>query len=247
MALPFGKESRNGVIYNRDRSVEISGSLVGKPFLFNHNENHVLGHVTAAPVKEDGIYYEVDIDPSEDRFINKCRRKDITTVSIQGIIDKVINENEILLSEFIELSAAPLPGFKDTTITTMEKFIADAKKESGGEGQTPISISAAKRNSMSDEQEGKTPTKEEPEKEPTKDPVEDKGAAETAKVLGQVAETLKNIGTRLEAIETFISEMKKGGEEKGKLEESLAKGGAPGAVTETVNDAEVLREAIMKP
>ena len=129
LALPFGKRSRNGAIYNKERIIEIADTLKNKPLLFNHDESKVVGHTTEnITIKEGGLYYEADIDPQEEYFIRKIKRGDIQNVSIQGIVDKVGENNEVFLSEFIELSLVTIPGFKEANVTTIEKLLEEEKR-----------------------------------------------------------------------------------------------------------------------
>ena len=132
LALPFGKRSRNGATYNKERIIEIADTLKNKPLLFNHDETKIIGHTTEnITIKDDGLYYEADIDPQEEYFVRKIKRGDIRNVSIQGIVDKVGENNEVFLSEFLELSMVTIPGFKDTNVTTLEKLLEEREKEKG--------------------------------------------------------------------------------------------------------------------
>ena len=132
LALPFGKRSRNGATYNKERVMEIADTLKNKPLLFNHDETKIIGHTTEnITVKDDGLYYEADIDPQEEYYVRKIKRGDIRNVSIQGIVDKVEENNEVFLQEFLELSMVTIPGFKDTNVTTLEKLLKEREKEKG--------------------------------------------------------------------------------------------------------------------
>jgi len=45
LALPFGKRSRNGVVYEKESVKEAAESLVGCSLLFNHDEDNPIGQI----------------------------------------------------------------------------------------------------------------------------------------------------------------------------------------------------------
>lgn len=139
-ALPFGKVSRNRCTYNTDRAKERAHTLDGVPFLYNHSAEQVgniKGHVVSHEITEEGIRFKVDLDPEEKEFIRKVERSDIKHVSIGATIEDMKQEKdaevpEFFIGEFIELSAAPVPGFLDARMDregyiTMESFMEKAK------------------------------------------------------------------------------------------------------------------------
>lgn len=129
LALPFGKRSRNGLVYNRESVMETVEQWRGLPILFNHDENKPIGHVVEAEVREDGLYYKGDIDPAEEDMVRKIKRGDIRFVSIQAIVDRAREdmEGDVIVKEWLELSVCTIPGFPETSIE-IEKFI-DPKDE----------------------------------------------------------------------------------------------------------------------
>ena len=162
MMLPFGKVSRNGVLYNKDSILEKHKDLIGRPVMYNHDiDGNALpvGHYIKSECKEDGWYYEADIDPDETKMIRKLERGDLRHVSIQLIGGKVeerfdeatgSNYTEAYVSDIIEGSIVPAPGFLDTTAN----FIAEAFKGKGNvlkEGKQDSAIAYIKKNADDNE------------------------------------------------------------------------------------------------
>lgn len=134
--MPFGKISRNGVLYNKESVKSKCENLVNRPVMYNHvTEGQVMpiGHFTKSYCDEDFWYYEADIDPQETIILNKLKRGDLRHVSIQlkpeKVIEKMTENNksyiEAYVEDIIEGSLVPTPGFLDTTI----KFAEALKKE----------------------------------------------------------------------------------------------------------------------
>jgi hypothetical protein len=140
LILPFDKISRNNVLYNRESIMQSHKQLVGRPVMYNHKVDDQLfpvGHFIDSNLKEDGWHYKADIDPEEKDLIRKLKRQDLRHVSIQVIGGKVVekqDENgefytEAWISDVIEGSIVPAPGFLDTTAAFAEAFHPKAKKE----------------------------------------------------------------------------------------------------------------------
>ena len=125
LALPFNERSRNGFLYRTESIKNNYETLIGKPVLFNHEDDKVLGHITNAYVDKDGLHYEMDIDPEETDIVRKVKRGDINKVSIQALYtNPTQSENgfDVDIQEFLELSLVTLPGFADTTAKAGEKL-----------------------------------------------------------------------------------------------------------------------------
>jgi len=137
LMLPFGKISRNGVMYNKESITQKHQSLIGKPMMYNHKVDGAelpIGHFVNSYVDEKadipGWYYEADIDPEEKNFIRKLERGDLRHVSIQLIGDSVEEAfdssgkayTEAWVGDIIEGSIVPAPGFLDTTAKFAEAF-----------------------------------------------------------------------------------------------------------------------------
>lgn len=131
MILPFGKISRNNVLYNKESIQQIHKQLVGRPVMYNHKIDDTLlpvGHFVGSECKDDGWYYEADIDPEEKDLIRKLKRGDLRHTSIQVIGGKVVERSnqageiytEAFVSDVIEGSIVPAPGFLDTTANFIE-------------------------------------------------------------------------------------------------------------------------------
>ena len=137
LALPFNKVSRNGFTYIKESIEQTYKTLEGKPVLFNHNAEKPIGHVVSVELREDGMYYEMDLDP-EEAITRKLRRGDIKNVSIQCMYDETgsyIDDDGVTnayIQEFLELSVVTLPGFVDTTAQVMEKLKENISQEPAG-------------------------------------------------------------------------------------------------------------------
>lgn len=134
LMLPFGKISRNNVLYNKESVLERHKELVNRPLMYNHKvEDNSLpkGHFINSYCNEDGWYYEADVDPAEQDLIRKLQRGDLRHVSIQligGRVEERYDPNngrsftEAFVSDIIEGSIVPAPGFLDTTASFAEAF-----------------------------------------------------------------------------------------------------------------------------
>ena len=125
LALPYGKVSRNGNKYSEESIRATYKTLEGKPVLYNHNPDRVIGHVEKVWLGEDGLYYRANIDPAEEEIVRKLKRGDLKNVSIQVMVKNVDYKEgyaEIEIGEFLELSIVSIPGFADTSAQVLEKF-----------------------------------------------------------------------------------------------------------------------------
>lgn len=133
MMLPFNKISRNNVLYNKESIIEKHKNLIGRPVMYNHKVDTdalPVGHYVESTIEDDGWYYAADIDPHEKDMIRKLERGDLRHTSIQliggKVVEKLSPENraytEAWVSDIIEGSIVPAPGFLDTTAKFSEAF-----------------------------------------------------------------------------------------------------------------------------
>jgi len=140
VAITFGKPTRNRVSYTYESGIGAHTTLVGKPFLDTHNDSSIRTHPPFGHVEmtEPGtnpknqlpcLFYRVNVDPDEKVFIRKAKRGDIPGVSIQVLVDDVMERDdsfgsyiEANIREYLELSAVLIPGDGDTSITLAESF-----------------------------------------------------------------------------------------------------------------------------
>lgn len=140
LMLPFGKISRNNVLYNKESIIEHHKQLIGRPVMYNHKiegDELPMGHYISSYIVETadeehplpGWYYEADIDPHETKIIRKLNRGDLRHTSIQLVGDRVEERmgddgaySEAYVSDIIEASLVPAPGFLDTTALFSEAF-----------------------------------------------------------------------------------------------------------------------------
>lgn len=110
-AVPYDTESRNGVSYTKDSIKKKADSLEGKPFLFNHDPNIVLGKVVSAKPGKNSLKFEAVADISKEK-VKDIKNGYVNTVSIQAIVEENEKEDSTVdVREFLELSSAPIPGF----------------------------------------------------------------------------------------------------------------------------------------
>ncbi len=139
-AITFGKPTRNRVSYTYESGMETHKTLVGKPFLDTHNDSSIrthppFGHVELTQPGTNpkngmpALFYRVNIDPEETVFIRKAKRGDIPGVSIQVLVDNIVEREdefgeyiEASIREFLELSAVLIPGDGDTSMALAESF-----------------------------------------------------------------------------------------------------------------------------
>jgi len=132
LMLPFNKISRNNVLYNEASVREKHKDLIGRPVMYNHKVEDTslpVGHFINSYCDGVGWHYEADIDPHERDMIRKLERGDLRHVSIQligGRVEERFNQEsglsftEAYVSDIIEGSIVPAPGFLDTTAAFAE-------------------------------------------------------------------------------------------------------------------------------
>lgn len=141
-ALIFNRPTRNKVLYTVESAKNTLSTWVGRPFLNSHDDSDVfnsIGHVTKMEIGKDGIgrdamFYEVDIDPAEEDFIRKAKRKDIPHVSIQVLVSDVRRKESVGFGDYIEadikegleLSAVLIPGDWESNGVISEKSLAES-------------------------------------------------------------------------------------------------------------------------
>lgn len=146
-ALTFGKPTRNKVAYTYDSGLASLKSWEGRPFLNSHKDDDVLntiGHVESMEIRPDdkgrqSLFYKVDIDPAEEKFIRKVKRRDIPYVSVQVLVSDVRQKEsmefgnyiEADIKEGLELSSVLIPGERETNGFITEERFAESflKKE----------------------------------------------------------------------------------------------------------------------
>lgn len=125
LALPFGKRSRNGVIYEKDSVKEAADSLVGCSLLFNHDEDNPIGHIENVEITDEGLKYHGDLN-GELKEVESLERGDIPHVSIQAMIEETAGtekNGEVAITEFLEMSAVTVPGFSQTDVETSDETV----------------------------------------------------------------------------------------------------------------------------
>lgn len=127
LALPFGKRSRNGVVYEKESVKKAADTLVGSALLFNHDEDNPIGHIEDVEVTDDGLRYFGDLN-TERREVDSLERGDIPHVSVLAMVEETENTRdtgEVAVTEFLEMSAVTVPGFSQTDVNTSETVMIE--------------------------------------------------------------------------------------------------------------------------
>lgn len=143
-ALPFDKPSRNRVGYTKQSIIDKHKTFVGQPFLFNHDDKEIRGHILDTYVDENGMWYEADLDTGEVDFIRKLKRGDIPYVSVQLMFGDCVEQKDpegnwymlVDMTEGLEISSVAIPGFADTTIKLAESLRTKKGDEAMSENKT---------------------------------------------------------------------------------------------------------------
>lgn len=115
IALPYDTQSRNGVKYTEESIKAAAETLEGKPFLFNHDPNQVLGSVDEVNPTDTHLEFTARADATKEK-VKDIQNGYVSTVSIQAMVDEAENEDEegaYDVREFLELSSAPIPGYNE--------------------------------------------------------------------------------------------------------------------------------------
>lgn len=172
-ALPYDKASRNGNEYIRESVIEAAESMVGRPVLWNHNADWVIGKVKSFEAREDGCHYENELDPAEEYPVRKIKREEVTNVSISCEFDPERSEYDesegvmkLWVKEFLELSHVTIPGFADTTAKARENFLKPTKASEDAMSKKDIKKTqeASASNESDDEEEPMDPVEQFQEK-----------------------------------------------------------------------------------
>lgn len=174
IAMPLNETSRNGVYYRPESVKKAYQTLKNASFLYNHNSDISIGHVEDVGINEKEITYTADLDPEEKKYISKVERGDIRHVSIGAM---VANPNykedgtvEVDITEFVELSLVPVPGFKKATASKQGLEGALYLKEAFGELKKESEEETGESDEEETPEENKEETEETPEETPTEEP-----------------------------------------------------------------------------
>jgi hypothetical protein len=137
LAVPFNKVSSNGVMYNRESLIETLSEWKRCPVMYNHmieGDSLPIGKILDMSQKEDGLYYEVEIDKSEEKICNKIKNGYLNKVSIH-ILPRDVNMQsgyqEAIVGRPLEFSVVPVPGFMETD---MEAYVENLKVKDKSKG-----------------------------------------------------------------------------------------------------------------
>lgn len=136
LAVPFNKISSNGVMYNKESLIETLDLWEQCPVMYNHmieGESLPIGKIISMTPRDTGLYYEVEIDKTEEKICNKIKNGYLKKVSIH-ILPKDITVRsgyqEAMVKRPLEFSVVPVPGFMETDMEAyMEKINTNSLTE----------------------------------------------------------------------------------------------------------------------
>ena len=147
--VPFGKISKNGVMYKKESVINTCKKLIGKPVLFNHKSDEGLprGEWISSEIKDDGLYGTAKIYNTEYNkdLIEYLSHASNPNVSLKIIGDAVKKFDEATgkqysiatITDWLEASIVNIPGFEEAKVLSFEYFIAESlglgiQKNEGG-------------------------------------------------------------------------------------------------------------------
>jgi hypothetical protein len=134
-ALPWGKVSRNGILYNRDSFKSNLDKWNGIKVMYNHlveGNDYPKGKVLKAWDTDEGMYVRLGLDPKEEGLIHKLKLGLLDQVSLHILPSKTIareNYTEALFGSCVEMSIVPSPGFMETNMKILAEKYMDSFNE----------------------------------------------------------------------------------------------------------------------
>jgi DNA polymerase III gamma/tau subunit len=147
--VPFGKISKNGVMYKKESVINTCEKLIGKPVLFNHKADEGLprGEWIASEIKDDGLYgtakiYNTGYNKDLIEYLSHASNPNVS-LKIIGDAVKKFDESTgkqysiATISDWLEASIVNIPGFEEAKVLSFEYFIAESlglgiQKNEGG-------------------------------------------------------------------------------------------------------------------
>ncbi|NCU42097.1 MAG: hypothetical protein EOM19_05280 [Candidatus Moranbacteria bacterium] len=230
LAITFNKPTRNRVAYTYESGTRTHNTLRGKPFLDSHidksiNTHPPFGHVIETWIDKNpknnlpALYYKVDIDPEKKDFIRQMKRGDISGVSVQVLVDSVMDKQDMYgdyiqanIREFLELSAVLIPGDGDTTMRLVESFNSYKEDLNTSNGNAVINVGGVlpTRKVIRKDPESEEPKKEEVEKIYEPNPIiDDENDSSNKRLISKKMEKEKQFEERLSKMESLLETMSK--------------------------------------
>lgn len=136
--VPFGKISRNNVMYDKESVCNTHTKLVGKPVLYNHKVDGGLprGEWVSTEIKEDGMYgtakiYNTDYNKDLIEYLSHASSPTVS-LEVVGDAEKKISEQTgkqyglAKVRDWLEASIVNVPGFEEAKISNFECYIAES-------------------------------------------------------------------------------------------------------------------------
>jgi len=142
MIVPFGKISRNGVMYDRESIEKTAPQIVGKPLMYNHlteGEVYPRGEWTAYEIREGGLWgtaivYNTDYNKSLIEYLSKAENAHVSLQVIGDAEQKkeaITGQNYSLakINNWLEISIVPVEGFEQAKVDSFECMVAESFKQ----------------------------------------------------------------------------------------------------------------------
>jgi hypothetical protein len=153
LAVPFGKVSSNGVLYNKESLIETLPMWKACPVMYNHQiegDSLPIGKILNMTSNEDGLHYEVEIDSNETKICEKIKNGYLNKVSIHILPRDVSVRSgyqEAVVGRPLEFSVVPVPGFMETDMEAyVERLNLNVNKEGDKKMVTTIKSSVKPKN-----------------------------------------------------------------------------------------------------
>jgi phage head maturation protease len=143
--ISCGVPTRNGISYTLKSMQEFINKFTNDvnktiPFLDSHDDSSIrksppFGHITKLWIQGHDVFYEANIDSTEELFLRKLSRGDVREVSLQAIVDAVDewteqNGDTTIIAdvrELLEISSVLIPGARDTSIEIQEGYLSEER------------------------------------------------------------------------------------------------------------------------
>jgi len=142
MIVPFGKISRNGVMYDRESIEKTASQIVGKHLMYNHlveGEVYPRGEWTDYEIREDGLWgtatvYNTDYNKSLIEYLSVAKNAHVSLQVIGDAEQKkeaITGQNYSLakINNWLEISIVPVEGFEQAKVDSFECMIAESFKQ----------------------------------------------------------------------------------------------------------------------
>jgi len=117
-AVKFGEKNRNGYIFTKDSFSDFSNFMKNPVMLFNHDENHPIGHITKLEIRDEGLWVEGEV--TEEEIAKQLKAGTLKAMSVHGI--GLVDEKGIVRDfELFEISIVSIPADPNAIVEIVQK------------------------------------------------------------------------------------------------------------------------------